>query len=101
MSIAELDYPLLDDCLRQAPNAWEDFVDRFMGLTLHVIDQTVAVRGMPLTSGERVDLCEAVFRALRYDRFALLRDFDQKASFSTWLVVVVRRLVVAFLLCED
>lgn len=101
MSIAELDYPLLDGCLRSAPNAWEDFVDRFMGLVLHVIDQTAFVRRSELTPSERVDLCEAVFRALRYDRFALLRDFDQKSSLSTWLVVVTRRLVVAFLMCEE
>jgi len=101
MSITELDYPLLDDCLRRVPRAWEDFVDRFMGLVLHVIDQTAAVRNISLAPNERVDLCEAVFRALRYDNFALLREFTQKSALSTWLVVVARRLVIAFLLCEE
>ena len=101
MSIAELDYPLLDDCLRRAPDAWKDFVDRFMGLVLHVIDQTAAVRRIPLTPNERTDLCEAVFRALHYDRFALLKEFDFNTSLATYLTVVCRRLVVAFLLCEE
>ncbi|MBO7680168.1 MAG: hypothetical protein J6S75_10915 [Thermoguttaceae bacterium] len=101
MSATEIDYPLLNRCLRSAPNAWEDFVDRFMGLVLHVIDQTMAVRRLTLTSSERVDLCEAVFRALRYNNCELLRDFDQKSLLSTWLVVMTRRLVVAFLLYDD
>ncbi len=101
MSLAELDYPLLNNCLRGAPHAWEDFVDRFMGLVLHVIDQTLAIRSVSLTPEERVDLCEAVFRTLRYNNYELLREFDQKSLLSTWLVVLTRRLVVAFLLCED
>lgn len=101
MSISELDYPLLSDCLRRNPSAWEDFVDRFMGLALHVIDQTTEVRRMELTADERIDLCEAVFRALHYNHFELLKKFEFKSSLSTWLVVLMRRLVVAFLLCDE
>ena len=101
MSITELDYSLLEDCLHRNSSAWEDFVDRFLGLVLHVVDQTAEVRGVELSSEDRTDLAEAVFRAFHYNRMELLRRFEYKSSLSSYLVVLTRRLVVAFLLCRD
>ncbi|MDO4587044.1 MAG: hypothetical protein Q4C95_07065 [Planctomycetia bacterium] len=96
----EIDYPLLQRCLNREKYAWEDFIDRFIGLVLHVIDQTIELRNIRLTTDEKCDLCEAVFRSFHYNDFQLLRDFQFHASLSTFLTVLTRRLVVAFLLCE-
>ena len=101
MSIIELDFSLLNECLGRKAGAWEDFVDRFLGLVLHVIDQTAETRGVALSSDDRTDLAEAVFRAFHYNRFELLRRFEYKSTLSAYLVVLTRRLVVAFLLCEQ
>ena len=98
MSVAELDRELLVRCLEQKNRAWEDFVDRFLGLTLHVIDHTAAKRGIRLAIEDRNLLCEHVFAALRHDQFRLLRQFNQRSSFTSFLCVIVRRTVVRTLL---
>lgn len=101
MSITELDYPLLKECLEHRPDGWKNFVDRFLGLVLHAIDQTACARRIDLSPEERCDLCEAVFRALCYNDSELLRRFSYASSVSAYLTVLVRRLVIAFLTYED
>ena len=101
MSITELDYPLLKETLSGSSDGWKNFVDRFLGLVLHTIDQTAEVRRIQLSSEERCDLCEAIFRALHYNDQELLRRFSYSSSVSTYLTILVRRLVVAFLLYDS
>ncbi len=50
MALSEIDRNLLDRCLQRKPRAWEDFVDRFMGLVVHVVSHTArrAVHGSRL-----------------------------------------------------
>ena len=94
MSSNHLDNTLLERCLARQERAWEDFVDRFLGLVLHVIDHTVSKREIRLRSDERNTLCERVFAALGHDQFRLLREFKARSSLTTYLSVVVRRVVV-------
>ena len=101
MSITELDYPLLKECLNGHPDGWKNFVDRFLGLVLHAIDQTTDARRIRLSAEERCDLCEAVFRALRHNDRELLRQFSYSSSVSAFMAVLVRRLVIAFLTYEE
>ncbi|MDR2757060.1 MAG: hypothetical protein LBC20_15295 [Planctomycetaceae bacterium] len=98
MSIAELDRELLTRCLNKKNRAWEDFVDRFLGLVLHVIDATVSTRDIQLCLEDRNRLCENVFAALGHDNYRLLRNFRERSSLTTYLSVVVRRIVVRILL---
>jgi RNA polymerase sigma-70 factor (ECF subfamily) len=98
MSANQLDSALLDRCLAHQERAWEDFVDRFLGLVLHVIDHTVSKRELRLRTEERTNLCERVFAALAHDQFRLLREFKARSSLTTYLSVVVRRIVVRSLL---
>lgn len=94
MALSEIDRTLLDRCLKRKPRAWEDFVDRFMGLVLHVIKQTAQARGIQLRPQDRDDLCGEVFLQIIQDDFALLRRFRGQASLATYLTVVARRIVV-------
>jgi RNA polymerase sigma-70 factor (ECF subfamily) len=101
MSENHLDTALLQRCLERQNRAWEDFVDRFLGLVLHVIDHTAAKREVRLRTEERNVLCERVFAALGHDQFRLLREFKARSSLTTYLSVVVRRIVVRSLLNQS
>ena len=101
MSTNQLDNTLLERCLAHQPRAWEDFVDRFLGLVLHVIDHTVSKREIRLRTEDRNTMCERVFAALAHDQFRLLREFKDRSSLTTYLSVVVRRIVVRSLLNQS
>ena len=98
MSVSDLDRELLTRCLDRKNRAWEDFVDRFLGLVLHVIDHTASRRDVRLSLEERNTLCENVFAALGHDNYRLLRNFRGKSSLTSYLSIVVRRIVVRMLL---
>ena len=48
MAFTEIDRRLLKQCLSRAPGAWEDFVDRFAGVIVHVIRHTAHARSVRL-----------------------------------------------------
>ena len=98
MALSEIDRSLLERCLARAPRAWEDFVDRFMGLVVHVINHSAQCRSLRLSSQDREDLCAEVFLAIIRDDFAVLRHFRGQSSLATYLTVVARRVVVRELL---
>ncbi len=75
MGLSEIDRNLLERCLQRRPRAWEDFVDRFMGLVLHVVHHTAQARSMRISTADRDDLCGDVFLAIIADNFAVLRNF--------------------------
>ena len=94
MALSEIDRNLLDRCLKRKHRGWEDFVDRFLGLVLHVIKHTAQARGIRLTPQDRDDLCAEVFLQIVQDDFAILRRFRGQSSLDTYLTVVARRIVV-------
>jgi RNA polymerase sigma-70 factor, ECF subfamily len=98
VALSEIDRTLLERCLARKPRAWEDFVDRFMGLVVHVANHTAQARSIRLASQDRDDLCAEVFLEIVKDDCALLRRFRSQSSLATYLTVVARRVVVAALL---
>lgn len=94
MALSEIDRNLLERCLDRKPRAWEDFVDRFLGLVIHVVNHAACARSVRLTSDDRDDLCAEVLLNLIKDDFAVLRHFRGQASLATYLTVVARRIVV-------
>ena len=98
MGLSEIDRNLLERCLQKKARAWEDFVDRFMGLVLHVIRHTAQARSIRLAPDDRDDLCAEVFLAVIKGNFGLLRNFRGQSSLATYLTVVARRVVVRELL---
>ncbi len=95
MALTEIDRTLLKRCLAEEPGAWKDFVDRFIGLFIHVINHVGHSRSVRLTSDDVDDLCAEVFVALLADDFAILRRFRGKSSLATYLTVIARRVVAA------
>jgi RNA polymerase sigma-70 factor, ECF subfamily len=94
VGLSEIDRNLLDRCLQRRPRAWEDFVDRFMGLAVHVVNHTAQARGIQISLADRDDLCADVFLAVLENDFAALRNFRGQSSLATYLTVIARRIVV-------
>lgn len=80
--------------MQRKPRAWEDFVDRFLGLIVHVVDHTTKARNIPLGADERDDLSAEVLLTLVRNDFAVLRHFRGQSSLATYLTVIARRVVV-------
>jgi RNA polymerase sigma-70 factor, ECF subfamily len=93
VALTEVDRNLLRRCLAKEPGAWKDFVDRFVGLFVHVINNTAHARSVPLGPEDLDDMCAEVFLALLANDFVVLRRFRGKSSLATYLTVVVRRIV--------
>jgi len=94
VTLTEIDRHLLNRCLAREPEAWKDFVDRFIGLFLHVISHTAHSRSVLLSPEDIDDLCEEIFLTLLKNDFEVLRRFRAKSSLATYLTVVARRIVV-------
>lgn len=100
MALSDIDRNLLERCLSRKPRAWEDFVDRFMGLVVHVTNHSAHARSIRLVPQDREDLCAEVFLSIVKDNFGLLRRFRGQCSLATYLTVVARRVVVRELLAR-
>lgn len=94
MALSPVDRELLDRCLTAKPRAWEDFVDRFLGLVVHVINHSAQSRGLKLSTQDVEDLAADVFLAVVVNDFAVLRRFRGESSLATYLTVVARRVVI-------
>lgn len=94
MALSDIDRSLLDRCLAQKPRAWEDLVDRFTGLIIHVVNHTARCRSIMLSSADREDLTADVLLNIVQNDFAVLRHFRGNSSLATYLTVVARRVVV-------
>jgi RNA polymerase sigma-70 factor, ECF subfamily len=92
--LTDEDRQLLNFCLAHEPRAWEAFVDRFLGLVIHVVNHTADSRGLTLTPQDREDLTSDAFLTFVSDDYAVLRRFKGQSSLSTYLTVVARRVVV-------
>lgn len=98
MALSDVDRSLLDRCLSRQPHSWEDFVDRFTGLVMHVINHSAQSRSIRLVRQDFEDLAADVFLGILRDDFALLRRFRGQSSLATYLTVIARRVVVRELL---
>jgi RNA polymerase sigma-70 factor (ECF subfamily) len=96
--LSEIDRNLLQRCLERRPRSWEDFVDRFLGLVIHVISHTAQSRSVRINREDSEDLASEVFLAIVNDDFAVLRRFRGESSLATYLTVIARRVVVRELL---
>jgi len=94
VALAEIDRSLLQRCLAREPRSWQAFVDRFLGLVVHVVNHTAQCRSFQLTAEDREDLVSEVFLTIVADDFAVLRRFNGHSSLATYLTVIARRVVV-------
>ncbi|WZO99694.1 sigma-70 family RNA polymerase sigma factor [Isosphaeraceae bacterium EP7] len=94
MPLAEIDRQLLDRCLKKEPGAWNDFVDRYMGLIYHVIHHASHARSVVLSQPDIEDIAAEVFLAIVDDDYAVLRRYKETAALPTYLTVIARRICV-------
>lgn len=94
MPFTDSDRRLLDRCLNREPGGWEQFVDRFVGVLVHVIRHTSHAHSWELTQDDMEDLCSEVFITLLKNDMAVLRHFKGRSSLPSYLTVVARRIVV-------
>jgi len=94
VALLEFDRKLLRRCLNRESQAWEAFVDRFLGLVLHVVRHTAKSRSIRLSPQDEEDLVAEFFLTVVRNDFATLRQFRAESSLATYLTVVARRVVV-------
>jgi RNA polymerase sigma-70 factor (ECF subfamily) len=92
--LREIDRQLLDRCLRHEPGAWNDFVDRYMGLIYHVIHHVAHARSLVLSPADIEDIAAEIFLGIVDDDYGVLRRFKGSSSLPTYLTVVARRICV-------
>ena len=91
---AAADAAILQACLAGQPNAWDGFVDRFAGLLGHVVTRCGVQRQMALSEADRDDVVAEILAELLKNDAAVLRSFTGRASLTTYLIVISRRVAV-------
>jgi RNA polymerase sigma-70 factor, ECF subfamily len=94
VALSEFDRNLLTRCIARSAGAWEEFVDRYIGLTYHTIRQTAKSRTSQISSHDEEDYAAEVFLQIIKNDFAVLRRFRGNSSLATYLAIIIRRIVV-------
>jgi RNA polymerase sigma-70 factor (ECF subfamily) len=100
VALSELDRGLIKDCVEGSSQAWTIFCDRFAGLVMDVVDETLAfagVSGQDRSLSLREELAEGFFREVRSNGFELIRTFRGESSLATYMAVVARRWILGAL----
>jgi RNA polymerase sigma-70 factor (ECF subfamily) len=88
------DRTLLRRCLNREQGAWREFVDRFVGLIYHVIQNSTHLRNQSLRPEDVEDLAAEILAQLVARDYAVLRQFKGESSLAAYLTVVARRICV-------
>ncbi len=94
MPLREIDRTLIDRCLRHEAGAWNDFVDRYMGLIYHVIHHVGHARTLVLAPADIEDIAAEVLLAVIADDYSVLHNFKGSSSLPTYLTVIARRVCI-------
>jgi RNA polymerase sigma-70 factor (ECF subfamily) len=92
--LRDIDRSLIDRCLRKEPGAWNDFVDRYMGLIYHVIQHAAHARSRVVSSEDIEDIAAEILLKIVDDDYGVLRRFKGTSSLPTYLTVIARRICV-------
>jgi RNA polymerase sigma-70 factor (ECF subfamily) len=94
VSLTLVDRELLKRCLNHEPGSWNEFVDRFLGLIYHVINQASHLRSVTLRPEDGEDLAADILLQIVINDYAVLRQFRKESSLATYLTVIARRICV-------
>ncbi len=94
MPLRDIDSKLIDRCLQKEAGAWNDFVDRYMGLIYHVIQHVAYARSRLLSSEDVEDIAAEILLKFVDHDYAVLRKFRGLSSLPTYLTVIARRICV-------
>jgi RNA polymerase sigma-70 factor (ECF subfamily) len=84
----------LQRCLKHESGAWNDFVDRYLGLIYHVVHHTAHLRSVPLSPEDTEDVVAEVLVQIVHNDYAVFRQFRGQSSLATYLTVVARRICI-------
>ncbi len=91
MGLIARDRELIRRCLHHEAGAWNDFVDRFLGLIYHVVQHTAHHRSFPLRPEDTEDIAAQVLLRIVDNDYAPLRQFRGHSSLAAYLTVIARR----------
>jgi RNA polymerase sigma-70 factor (ECF subfamily) len=94
LALTAVDRALIQRCLNHNPGAWNDLVDRFLGLIYHVVHHTSYLRSVPLPPEDVEDVVAETLLQIVADDYAVLRQFRGQSSLATYLTVIARRICV-------
>lgn len=94
MGLLARDRELIRRCLNHEPGAWNDFVDRYLGLVYHVVHHTAHMRSFPLQPEDTEDVAAQVLLRIVDNDYASLRQFRGNSSLAAYLTVIARRTCV-------
>jgi RNA polymerase sigma-70 factor (ECF subfamily) len=100
VALTNLDRDLLKRCLAHQPGAWNDFVDRYLGMVYHVIHHTAHLRSTPLRPEDVEDVAAEILLQIVANDYAVLKQFRGNSSLATYLTVIARRICVQELSCR-
>jgi RNA polymerase sigma-70 factor (ECF subfamily) len=89
-----VDRTLLQRCINHEPGAWNDFVDRYLGLIYHVVHHTAHLRSTPLRPEDTEDIAAEVLLQIVANDYAVFRQFRGNSSLASYLTVIARRICV-------
>lgn len=98
MALTEIDRTLIKRCLARQPGAWKDFVDRYLGLFIHVINHTLHAHSVRGSQDDLDDMCADIFLEILAGDMSALRKFRGKSSLATYLTIIARRVVIRSLM---
>ncbi len=94
MALTAVDRALLQRCLNHEAGAWQQFVDRFIGLVYHIIQHTAHHWAVPLRPEDTEDLAADILLQIVANDYAALRQFRGQSSLATYLTVIARRFCI-------
>jgi RNA polymerase sigma-70 factor (ECF subfamily) len=94
VALTSVDRVLLQRCLNHEPGAWNDFVDRYLGLIYHVVHHTAHLRSVPLRPEDVEDVAAEILLQIVASDYAVLRQFRGLSSLATYLTVIARRICI-------
>jgi RNA polymerase sigma-70 factor (ECF subfamily) len=94
MALTPVDRKLVQRCLDHEPGAWNDFVDRFLGIIYHVVAYTAHLRSVPIRPEDVEDIAAEVLLRVVANDYGVLRQFRGNSSLATYLTVIARRICV-------
>jgi RNA polymerase sigma-70 factor (ECF subfamily) len=92
--LTALDRALIQRCLNHEPGAWNDFVDRYLGLIYHVVRHTAHLRSVPLGPEDTEDVAAEMMLQLVANDYGVFRQFRGHSSLATYLTVIARRICI-------
>jgi len=92
--LSEIDRKLIDRCLGREPGAWNDFVDRYLGLIYHVIQHGAHARSRVVSQADMEDIAAEILLRVVDDDYDVLRRYKATSSLPTYLTVIARRVCV-------